>query len=92
MLCEANYENGEQHGLTIWWHDNGQISKKAKYKNGQIDGIYRQWHMNGKKSSVQKLKLGKLVSEKNWDEKGRIIKEVVPPPPPPVNVVNPDEK
>jgi len=92
LECEANYENDEQHGLTTWWYDNGQIRAKAKYKNGKIDGIKRKWHSNGKKASIEKWKLGMLLNEKNWDEKGRIIKEVVPPPPPPVNVVNPDEK
>ena len=90
LLCEANYENGEQHGLTIWWHNNGQLKSKGNYKNGKANGIYREWHSNGKKASIQKWKLGMSMNEKNWDEKGKIIKEEVPPPPPPVNLIDPD--
>jgi antitoxin component YwqK of YwqJK toxin-antitoxin module len=89
LKCEANYIDGNQHGLTSWWYDNGQISNKVKYNNGKENGIYKSWHQNGKIATIQKWRLGISMNKKNWDEKGNIIKEEVPPPPP-VNLIYPD--
>ena len=92
LECEANYENGEQHGLTTRWYDNGRVSSKAIYRNGQLDGIYRQWDSKGKNVSFQKWKLDKCLNQKNWDENGNKtnVNELKYPPPLPVDLTYPD--
>ena len=45
IICRANYKNGKEHGLSEWFHDNGQLKNTGNFKNGVAHGLQEHyWH------------------------------------------------
>ena len=49
---QSKSDGGKRHGLSEWFHDNGQLFSKRNYKDGKLeDGLYEYYHANGQLES-----------------------------------------
>ena len=53
------FQRGQQNGLEIGWHKNGQKSYEGYAKEGKAEGPVRAWHENGQKHKEFAFKDGK---------------------------------
>ena len=60
LELEANYKNGELHGLVRNWYENGQLKFEANYENGELHGLVRNWYENGQLEFEANYKNGEL--------------------------------
>jgi antitoxin component YwqK of YwqJK toxin-antitoxin module len=44
---EANFKDGDLHGLYKDWHSNGVQSNIGQYKEGKEDGLWVLWSKDG---------------------------------------------
>ena len=42
-----SFKNGKPHGLSEFFHENGQFKKGINYKDGVFDGLYEEYYENG---------------------------------------------
>ena len=69
------FKDGVRDGLSMAWHENGQLFVIGQYKNGEKFGITKIWHENGQLKAEHDFtdnKKGKKKS-KEWDENGNQI-------------------
>jgi hypothetical protein len=50
----------------------GKVRTLGNYKDGKREGVFRQWYENGQLRYEVNFKDDELISEKTWDEKGKI--------------------
>jgi len=50
----------------------GKVRTLGNYKDGKRDGVFRQWYENGQLRYEVNFKDDELISEKTWDEKGKV--------------------
>lgn len=62
LLDEANFKNGERHGLTRQFDpESGKLVVEGSYHNGQMDGVWTQYYPNtGSTAMVQTYRDGVL--------------------------------
>ena len=72
-MGEVTFKDGKQHGLSTSWHENGQKAEEATFKDGTGRGT--RWYENGQKRGEATFKDGEMISEKEWDKDGNLIKE-----------------
>lgn len=62
LLDEANFKNGERHGLTRQFDpESGRLVVEGSYHNGQMDGVWTQYYPNtGSTAMVQTYRDGVL--------------------------------
>ncbi len=69
-------------GLSIYWHENGQIKAEKNYKNDQLDGTIRTYWKNGQLKRNDLYKHNKFVEGICYDSLGNQIEyfpyEVMP--------------
>ena len=70
--AELNYKAGKMHGLHTGWYENGQKQWEGTSKDGKEDGLSTVWYENGQKKYEGAYEAGKLISEKSWDEDGKL--------------------
>ena len=76
---EANFKDGKADGLSVEWYENGQKwtegnwEAEENWKDGKMDGLWLKWHKNGQKAGEANFEDGKIVSQKDWDEEGKLI-------------------
>lgn len=63
FLIKAIYEQGKREGISITYHENGQLSLKANYKNDQPNGLWEWYDKNGRLTYKASYKEGKRISE-----------------------------
>lgn len=42
-MLEWEFDHGERHGKSVWYHPNGQKRREVEYRDGQIDGLVVEW-------------------------------------------------
>ena len=52
---KSRYQDGERHGLELWYHENGQIWRKRPYRYGKKHGLH-EWYFKG----------NQILSRKTW--------------------------
>lgn len=75
LTFEAEYRDGLRSGLLRRWHRGEELAAGGTFLADTIQGIYREWHRNGQLALEQVGEYGILLSEKKWDEQGRLVKE-----------------
>ena len=58
----------------IVYSSNGQKEKEGTYKDGEKDGLWTNWYENGQKTLEGTFKDGELISKKEWNEDGSVLK------------------
>jgi len=71
---EGTYKDGKKDGLWTNWYFNLQKECEENYKNGKYDGLSTQWYQNGQKWYERTYKDGELISEKQWNGNGSVMK------------------
>ena len=69
----GQYKNGKMNGKFKFYNKDGVLSRETDYIAGKEDGLSIQWYHSGVKYCEQKWWLGKMISEKYWDENGNEI-------------------
>jgi len=72
---EVTWKDGKLDGLVTRWHPNGQKKEETTYKDGKSDGPSTNWWDNGQKEIESTWKADELISLKEWDKDGNLIKE-----------------
>ena len=62
----AQYQDGQQHGPTIWYYADGQKRWKTHYEAGQRTGTWTQW-----------TRKGEVFMQSQWDH-GTLVKRTNP--------------
>lgn len=75
LTSEVEYRDGLRSGLLRDWHRDGGLAAEGTFLADTIQGTYREWHRNGQLALEQVGEYGILLSEKRWDESGRLVKE-----------------
>ena len=53
-IMEANFKDGDLHGLYKDWHSNGVQANIGQYKEGKEDGLWVLWSKDGS-SQIKKI-------------------------------------
>ena len=69
-----NYINGKLEGTAKIYYPSGQLFDKENYKNGTAEGVRTVYYENGKLKSELIYKNGEIISKKDYDETGKLIK------------------
>ena len=75
LAAETEYRGGLRAGLQRMWHPDGSVAAEGAFRAGSLHGNYQEWHLNGQLALEQVGEYGILLSEKSWDEHGRLVKE-----------------
>lgn len=75
LESETEYHGGFRFGLLRGWHPDGSLAVEGMFRDDGLHGTYREWHKNGRLAIEQVGEYGMLLSEKTWDEQGRLVKE-----------------
>jgi antitoxin component YwqK of YwqJK toxin-antitoxin module len=75
LESETEYRDGLRSGSDREWYPDGSLAVEGTFRGGTIHGTYREWHKNGQLAVEQVGEFGILLSEKRWDESGRLVKE-----------------
>ena len=57
---QSNFNDGELHGVTKYWHENGEIEYVLIYKDGKIEGTVERYNDNKNLISRAEYKSGKI--------------------------------
>ena len=71
---ELTFKDGKKEGLWTNWYENGQKRSEWTYKDGEKDGLWTNWYENGQKTLEGTFKDGELISKKEWNEDGSVLK------------------
>ena len=63
---QSTFRRGKKHGLSVWYHENGQLSWKGTYKDGKSEGPSVSYHANGQLSSKGTYKDGEREGPYVW--------------------------
>lgn len=69
----TNYNNDKLEGLTKVYSQSGQLRKEINCKNDKQEGIEKVYYKSGQLQVEINYKNDKMVSEKFYDESGKLI-------------------
>lgn len=72
---ESEYRYGLAWGQARSWHRNGTLAYEAQFYRDVIHGTKREWHENGQMQTEVRCEYGITLSEKVWDDQGRLLKD-----------------
>lgn len=73
LVDDKNYYKGELHGTHRTYYNNGNPKHFLEFNNGKLDGIGQKWTSDGKICSETIYKLGRIITEKTYNDKERIV-------------------
>jgi antitoxin component YwqK of YwqJK toxin-antitoxin module len=74
LICwkDLTYQGRWQHGMSTYWHKNGQKKEEGTYKHGKQHGNITRWHANGQKRLEGEYKDGKRHGKWTyWSQAGK---------------------
>lgn len=72
--CER--PGGIRHGLSRFWHANGQLSAETEWSNGRKHGTFRLWYPNGRKRAEgAHYDMQPVGSWSFWDGQGNLFQK-----------------
>ena len=74
LFQKVTHIDGEQDGELLQYYENGQLKWKGMYKDDKQNGEFLNYYENGQLKYEGIVKEGKIVTEKNYDESGNLIK------------------
>ena len=75
LRSESEYQYGLGWGRARSWHPDGTLAYEAQFFRDVIHGAMREWHQNGQLITEVMCEYGITLSEKVWDEHGRLLKD-----------------
>lgn len=75
VVAMTEYRDGERHGRQTKWYKNGQKYEEGEYRNDRKTGKWIRWSRKGAKIAEIVYRDGEVISRKDWDEFGNLIKE-----------------
>jgi len=75
VIGEIQYRYGVPDGIKRLWYDNGQPKREINYKLNIPHGVEREWFVDGRPKAERQYELGVLLSEREWDPEGELVKE-----------------
>jgi len=75
LSAEWNYKEGTLEGKTMLYWGNGNVKADYNYKNGTREGVNTWYYENRVVRSVEVFEKGKMIHQKKYDNKGKIIAE-----------------
>lgn len=75
LTSETEYQDGLRSGAHQEWYPEGGLAAEGAFRGGTIHGVYREWYPDGRLAAEETGEYGILLSEKRWDESGRLVKE-----------------
>ena len=68
---EAQYRNGEPHGVQRAWYENGSPKSEAEYRDGALHGVSKTWYEDGRPVSEAQYRNGEPHGvQRAWYENG----------------------
>jgi antitoxin component YwqK of YwqJK toxin-antitoxin module len=75
-LGEAEYVNGQLHGICRFWSPSGQLIQESHFFSGEYHGPYKSWWDNGHKKEEGQYLSGKRIGFYPWYTlEGKLWKE-----------------
>jgi len=75
MAYYMTLKEGAKHGDYAGFYKNGKLRRFSQMSYGTLTGKSFSWHENGILRSEKVGKFGCVISSKEWDENGALIKE-----------------
>lgn len=72
-ICEANFKEGQRHGLVAEWYPNNQQRGESYYENDKLDGVFKQWYMDGQIKIFRMYDKGRIIRSQRWGPKGKQV-------------------
>jgi antitoxin component YwqK of YwqJK toxin-antitoxin module len=71
LRWQTEWKGGKRHGVTEYWHPNGQLWVQEEYKDGKRHGVREVWDKNGQLMAREEWKDGKRLGvTKFWGSDG----------------------
>jgi antitoxin component YwqK of YwqJK toxin-antitoxin module len=51
IWAEISFQDGQRHGVSRHWYENGQLQHESSCRNGCTHGVSRLWYRNGQLES-----------------------------------------
>jgi antitoxin component YwqK of YwqJK toxin-antitoxin module len=74
LKAETIYINGKLEGIANYYYESGDIKAREFYVNDQLHGLSKWYYTSGEVKSERYYKLGTLVSRREYDKAGRMIR------------------
>ena len=74
---EGYMKDEKKQGKWTAWYQNEQKWREGIFKDGAEDGKWSWWNEDGKKKIERTFKVGELITEKEWDKSGNLVKHRV---------------
>lgn len=75
IKAEVYLKNGKMEGIANLYHENGNIKAREFYRNDQLQGLSKWYYETGELKSEKYYRDGILAHLKEYDLKGRLIRE-----------------
>jgi len=72
LETEVNFKNGKKEGTIKAYYKSGQLRSEGNFKNDKLEGISKGYYESGQLQIETNFKNDKKVSEKCWDEDGKV--------------------
>ncbi|HPI62470.1 MAG TPA: hypothetical protein PK803_00665 [Alphaproteobacteria bacterium] len=69
------FRDGAQTGLYHKYDCNGRLLREEHYLYGSLQGYARSWHINGQLVSEELYQGSVLMTERQWDMQGTLIRD-----------------
>ena len=57
----ASFLNGQQDGMSRFWHETGARKEESQWFGGRLHGLFRQWDKSGKLIEARRYKNGEMI-------------------------------
>jgi antitoxin component YwqK of YwqJK toxin-antitoxin module len=75
IKTEAYYENGKLQGIANYYYEYGNFKAREFYKDNQLNGLSKWYYESGEIKSERYYQNGTLVSCKEYNKAGVVIKQ-----------------
>jgi antitoxin component YwqK of YwqJK toxin-antitoxin module len=76
IKSETLLQDGQRHGVSRHWHENGQLKGVLPYQNGRMYGMRKEWHENGQLESEVPYRNGQIHGIVKYRHEGRFLQDV----------------
>jgi antitoxin component YwqK of YwqJK toxin-antitoxin module len=70
-ISQWRFVDGRRHGLSIWWHSNGNKMREIEFRDGDIDGHLIEWAPAGSVLTRETYQAGRKLAQKTTFHKDR---------------------
>jgi antitoxin component YwqK of YwqJK toxin-antitoxin module len=74
LKAVLNYKKGELEGIAKYYYENGNLKERVNYRKGKRERTGTAYYESGELKVEMTYEDGKLISEKQYDKQGNLIK------------------